>query len=121
MKHDFPPLEHGARGGLEREESDTRRVPFLISLRERFRRRTTLRYSHFIPVTHVKHSEVPTGHAREDLRHFGRCDASQVFGGLQRTNRNVADDKWDRFTLFALLPSGKIPDIWVDLHLLLWK
>ena len=29
--------------------------------------------------------------------------------------------KWDRFTLFALLPSGKMPDIWVDLHLLLWK
>ena len=64
------------------------------------------------------------GHAREDLRHFGRCDkAAQVFEDFQSLTEtpNIPDDKWDRFTLFALLPSGKMPDIWVDLHLLLWK
>ena len=64
------------------------------------------------------------GFAREDLRHFGRCDkASQVFEDFQELTETpyIPDDKWDRFTLFALLPSGKMPDIWVDLHLLLWK
>ena len=64
------------------------------------------------------------GFAREDLRHFGRCaKASKVFKEFHNLTKaeKVPDDKWDRFSLFALLPVGKLQDIWIDLHLLLWK
>ena len=64
------------------------------------------------------------GHAREDLRHFGRCEkASSLFDDLLKLTKagKVPDDSWDRFTLFALLPRGKTQDIWVDLHSLIWK
>ena len=58
------------------------------------------------------------------MRHFGRCaKASKVFEDFHKLTKaeKVPDDKWDRFSLFALLPSGKLHDIWIDLHLLLWK
>ena len=58
------------------------------------------------------------------MPHFGRCaKASQIFKEFHRLTKaeKVPDDKWDRFSLFALLPGGKLPDIWIDLHLLLWK
>ena len=34
---------------------------------------------------------------------------------------DVPEEEWDRFSLFALTPQVKLHDIWVDLHLLLWK
>ena len=73
---------------------------------------------------HVRRACRCCGCAREDLPHFGRCaKASQIFKEFHRLTKaeKVPDDKWDRFSLFALLPGGKLPDIWIDLHLLLWK
>ena len=64
------------------------------------------------------------GYAREDLQHFGRCSkASNIFREFHSlTNeKKIPDNSWDRFSLFALLPQGKLKDVWVDLHLLLWK
>lgn len=64
------------------------------------------------------------GCAREDLQHFGRCSkASNIFREFHSlTNeKKIPDNSWDRFSLFALLPQGKLKDVWVDLHLLLWK
>ena len=52
----------------------------------------------------------------------GNCGATRsvVVHKLTKAEK-VPDDKWDRFSLFALLPGGKLQDIWIDLHLLLWK
>ena len=61
---------------------------------------------------------------REDLIHFGRCErAGQIFKELAGMAEvpQLTEEQWDRFTLFALTPAEKLPEGWVNLHLLLWK
>ena len=64
-------------------------------------------------------------HARENLQHFPSCDvAGEIFKELHTLTgtaplRTVTER--ERFGLFALHPTERLKEGWVNLHLLLWK
>ena len=53
----------------------------------------------------------------EETRNF----LFEFFKVLTNANVNETGREWERFCLFALLPTGKLADGWINLHLLLWK
>ena len=63
--------------------------------------------------------------ARENLKHFASCEvASKLFKGFKTLSNSAVEEEgqeWERFSLFALLPSGKMREGWISLHLLIWK
>ena len=65
------------------------------------------------------------GFARENLQHFADCDAAKkLFLFLKKITASKVSEtgsEWERFCLFALLPSGKLAEGWINLHLLIWK
>ena len=65
------------------------------------------------------------GFARENLQHFADCDAAKkLFLFLKKITASKVREtgsEWERFCLFALLPSGKLAEGWINLHLLIWK
>ena len=64
-------------------------------------------------------------HARENLLHFAMCDkAGKIWVDLNEISgkhANMQGRERERFAMFALLPTGNLESVWIDLHLVLWK